>query len=139
MIKSRAIEIASIAVLTVALAGCAPAIPPSAPAPAADGSTYGTVADLRDAFTSAGGVCKKWEDLASPSFSAAQQGTCDYLSFSTYASEADKQEYVTYFKDFSGGGHNAILVGQNWIIFGADDDVAEAESLLGGVIVNATS
>lgn len=138
MFERRLIQVIAAVGLVAALAGCGSAATSSASAPPADGGTFGTVADLRDAFTRAGGTCDNWKEAASPTFSAAQQGNCNYLTFSTYATDDDKQVYITYFRDYSAGGNNAILVGQNWLILGAADLIAEAESLLGGVVVDAT-
>jgi hypothetical protein len=131
----RIVALVSTAVLLAALAGCASSSGEvAATAPEADGGTFGTVEALKDAFASAGGSCDNWATDDTPSLTAAQAGSCGGLSFFTYVSESDKQEYVTYFRNFSDDGPNSILIGENWIVLGTTDKISQASKYLGGVV-----
>ena len=105
-------------------------------APPSDGGAYGTAASLRDAFLAAGGECSSWEKEDIGGFGEADKGVCGYLSFAIYPGEEERDEYVKYFRDAGDDVPNAILVGQNWVIFGADDEVRGIAPLLGGLLID---
>lgn len=140
---------AIIAAAALSLAACssapepAPATQPATPTTTTAAPTptptelgaVGSVADLKDAAVAAGFDCPSWEQ-SNHMPAAAESGTCtDDDVFSTYTSQADRDEVVDFLKEnLSGTGIElTLLVGENWII--NSDTAAELEPELGGVLV----
>ncbi len=115
-------------IVILLLAGCAAATP------AADGGSYGSVEDLRDAYVAAGGDCDGWSQDNQVTL-AAESGVCDSNTvLSTYTSQDAKEEIVATVKavgDVIGG--YSLLVGVNWII--NSPDAKDAREVLGGTLV----
>lgn len=130
------------AVSVVLLSGCAgapeSASSPTATTPPADGGTYSTVADLKDAYVAAGGDC--------PSFSqgnevklAAESGECGTNTvLSTYVSNSDVSQVIqnakTFWEKLDLTDDSTWLVGQNWII--NSHQSADVRGKLGGKLVS---
>ncbi|WP_309617705.1 hypothetical protein [Salinibacterium sp.] len=121
------------------LAGCAAATPetvtPETITPA-EGLTYGSVEDLREAFESAGGECDGWVQ-SNQVKAAAESGACGTKAvLSTFASESDRDDSASTLKMLMADvGGVELLVGANWII--NSDGVSELQETLGGTIINS--
>ncbi len=126
----RAVVLVFSIALTVSLAGCSSARP-------SDGGNFGSVAELKAAYESAGGECSDWTQ-GNKVTAAAESGECDSDTvLSTYASDGDKQTAVANLKSLSDLiGGVTFLVGGNWII--NDSDAANLQKKLGGTVVDTT-
>jgi hypothetical protein len=127
--------------LSAGLTGCSIARDTAHAKPAApvsqDGGSYGTVIALRDAFKKAGATCTAWaEDPSQAMPKSAQSGECDDWSLGTYASQSDKQWFVSYVQNQSAQAGDSdptgLLVGKNWIIYGRESKIAQMQPLFGG-------
>lgn len=139
------------ALLVPAMAGCsAPTVPAAAPAAATSSSSTSqsptptpapswlgeveSLTELRDAAVAAGYACPSW-DHTNVIEKASESGSCsDSDVFSTYASEADRDEVVGFLQA-NDSPDLALLVGPNWIING--DGAPALEAKLGGTTVTA--
>lgn len=141
--KTNIIILAS--TLALVLGGCsaapvaAPVAAPttSAPTPPANGGTYGSVQELKDAFVEAGGICDSW-DQSNHVTKAAESGSCsDQNVMSTYLSKEDITSMISSIKalneevDYESDA--VWLTGENWVI--NDPAAAELRGKLGGVLV----
>lgn len=118
--------LSTLAAAAVLLAGCG--------GPPADGGSYNTATELKDAFVKAGGQCDEWKPDSDPPFADATAGSCgrpgsdDYLLY-VFADKKDRNFIVTKMADVG----VAAVAGLNWMILGSDE--AAAHKLLGGELI----
>lgn len=120
---SRATTIlASAALATVLLSGCGGGAP-------ADGGSYKTATELKDAFVKAGGKCDNWEAHNKTSL-ATTSGSCgDDFALGVYEDSKNLDTTTGVFKKL---GISAVI-GKNWVMSGVD--AASAHKLLGGELI----
>lgn len=93
-----------------------------APTPLGEMS-FATVTELKDALVAEGFPCPEWIETNQVKL-AATSGTCDDSSvLSVYTSNSAKEDVIQNLKSFTGdfGGH--LVVGENWILNTADNEV----------------
>lgn len=134
--------LAAVAIAAVLLSGCASQAEP-APAgtptlPPADGGSYSTVLELKDAFVAAGGSCSEFDQTNAVKL-AAESGKCgSEVVLSTYLSSDDVSQVIQNVKElnddlnFQDGA--VWLAGQNWIINGPN--AKDMRERLGGRLVS---
>lgn len=137
--KTNIIILAS--TLALFLGGCsaAPVAAPTtaAPTPPANGGTYGSVQELKDAFVAAGGICESW-DQSNHVTKAAESGSCsDQNVMSTFLSKEEITSLIAsnkaLNKELNLKSDTVWLTGENWII--NDPTAAQLRGKLGGVLV----
>lgn len=120
------------ALVAAGLSGC---ISPETVDPA-EGLTYGSVDDLREAYEAAGGDCSSWEQ-ANQVTAAAESGMCDSNTvLSIYTSTSDRDGVVAGIRSFGDVLSISLLVGANWII--NSPDASDVRDSLGGTLVTTT-
>lgn len=131
----RSVVAAAALALSLTLAGCGSdnnAFALKDSAPPADGGSYGTIEDLKEAAVEAGVDCPDW-DLHNKATYASSSGSCsDSIGLATYASESQMDKQLEAWKVIGEMIVLERLVGKNWTI-----DVADPEALqkkLGGTV-----
>ncbi|MCC3299780.1 hypothetical protein [Arthrobacter caoxuetaonis] len=110
---------------------------PSETAPPANGGTYATVVELKDAFVEAGGECPAFDQDNAVTLAAESADCSDSAVLSTFLSSSTIDQLIQDNKevfadiDFE---MNPWLVGENWVINAPG--AAELREKLGGTVVS---
>ena len=99
-------------VATLTLSGCSQGS--SIPAKTGEPTEYGSVEELRDAFTAAGGECPNWEPIDPGDYDASAGRCSDKVVIAVYNKPAELKDAVKRATDLAVGTH--LLVGENWLI-----------------------
>lgn len=129
----------------MALSGCgssssvSPSPTPTETRPPADGGTYGTVAELKDAFVEAGGSCPEFNQTNRVKLAAESAECSSKAVLSTYLSSSDISQLIQTNKELneqlkSTVKGNSWLVGQNWVI--NSPEATQLREKLGGKVVS---
>lgn len=103
------------------LTGCGSSVP-------ADGGSYKTATDLKDAFVKAGGQCDNW-DNHNKTILAATSGQCGKkFALSVFDDTENFELQVSTMRPFGN-----LVIGKNWVISGLE--AASVHKLLGGELV----
>ena len=101
--------------------------------PPADGGTFGTIDDLKEAVESAGLVCPELVLDTPPAKFASSSGSCgEFLSLATYSSDMYLQSQLDFARP---AGQRSINVGKNWTV--VSEDPALIQKHLGGTVLHA--
>lgn len=141
--NKRGIATAVLIAGSLALAGCgsssaAESEPtPSVTTPPADGGTYATVEELKDAFVAAGGSCPAYEQSNIVTLAAESAECSSEAVLSTYLSSSDITQLIQENKDIAEQydiEFSSWLVGENWVINAPGAE--ELHEKLGGTVVS---
>lgn len=135
---------AALGAAVILVSGCAPDTPsPAATTPTVSSPTpspsytkdarYGSVVELRDALIAAGYKCPSWlqDDRIKLAAESGQCSDADVLS--TYATQADLDEYVDGWRSL-GLEDNPIVVGPNWVLNLPEEAIPQVRERLGGTV-----
>lgn len=143
--NKRGIATAILLTGMMALSGCgssssaSPTPTPTETRPPADGGTFGTVAELKDAFVEAGGACPEFNQTNRVKLAAESAECSSTAVLSTYLSSSDISQLIQNKKELteqldSSVKTNSWLVGQNWVI--NSPETTELREKLGGKVVS---
>ena len=126
MIRKRLLGAAG---LVLVIVGCAAESP-------ADGGSYGSTTELRDAIVKAGWTCAEWDEH-NKTETAIGSGTCDdNLVLAIYSSEADREAQVDIYKMLGEYVSMEVLIGRNWTAHA--DGLDELQKSMGGSIMRTS-
>ncbi|MGK3708925.1 hypothetical protein [Arthrobacter sp. IK3] len=110
---------------------------PSETAPPANGGTYATVEELKDAFVEAGGSCPEFSQNNGVTLAAESADCSGSVVLSTFLSSSSIDQLIQNNKEMFADIDielNSWLVGENWVINAPDaEDLREK---LGGTVVS---
>lgn len=144
--SKRGIAAAAFIAGALALTGCGgssadttsgPAPEPFETAPPANGGTYPTVEELKDAFVAAGGSCPSFNEDNAVTLAAQSADCSGSVVLSTFLSSSTIDELIQNNKEIFADidiDLDPWLVGENWVINAPDVD--ELREKLGGTIVS---
>lgn len=122
--------------LSVSLSGCGGsenfAAPVQETKPPADGGSYGTVEDLRDAAMKAGLDCPNWDKHNKAIYAASSASCSDSIGFATYTGEAQLNKQLSAWKTLGDLVELERLVGVNWTIDTHDPEALQKK--MGGTV-----
>lgn len=117
------------AIIAVSLASCSTS---DVTPPPADGGTFETIEDLKDAVESAGLRCPELVLNTPPAKYASSSGSCgEFLFLATYSSDMYLEQQLDFAKS---AGQNAINVGKNWTVVSEDPKLIQKN--LGGTVLH---
>jgi hypothetical protein len=130
-VKNKTVCFAAL-VLSVGMAGCSGSESSTSDVtPPADGGTFATIDDLKEAVESAGLVCPELV-LHNHAKYSASSGTCsENISLAVYSNDASLQWQLDLWKPI---GQSAINVGKNWTVVSADPK--RIQTKLGGTVLH---
>ena len=117
------------AVIALSLASCSTS---DATPPPADGGTFETIEDLKEAVESAGLRCPELVLNTPPAKYASSSGSCgEFLFLATYSSDTSLQSQL----DFgTPAGQRSVNVGKNWTV--VSEDPERIQKKLGGTVLH---
>ena len=120
---------AATAIFALSLASCSTS---EATPPPADGGTFETIDDLKEAVESAGLVCPELVLDTPPAKYASSSGSCgEFLFLATYSNDM----YLASQLDFAkSAGQRSINVGKNWTV--VSEDPKRIQKSLGGTVLH---
>lgn len=126
-------------VATTLLSGCAifgvtagEAAAPMETGPPADGGSYATIHELRDAVVEAGFACPDWRSHNNGDHNMVGASCSDNLVMAIYMDDAQQQEQLDVWEGFSEFLEMTVLVGDNWTV--NTDDAEALRREMGGTI-----
>lgn len=120
---------AALAVAALSLAACS-ASGPTPPAPPADGGTFETLDDLKEAVTSAGLLCPELVLHNDAKYSASSGSCSEDLSLAVYSNDVSLESQVDLWEPIDRG---SINVGKNWTVVSPDPKLIQQK--LGGTVL----
>lgn len=119
---------AAVAITALSLGSCSS---PDVTLPA-DGGTYETLDDLKEAVESAGLLCPELVVDRPPSKFSAASGNCsEDLSLAVYSTDASLESQLEFWRPV---GQRSINVGKNWTVVTADPKLIQKK--LGGAVLH---
>lgn len=135
-------KLKTIAACAAAVALCAPlsgcggsdnfAAPVQDTKPPADGGSYGTIEDLRDAAKKAGLDCPSWDKHNKAVYAASSASCSDSIGFATYTGESQLNKQLSAWKVIGELVELERLVGVNWTIDTSDPEGLQKK--MGGTV-----
>lgn len=117
------------AIIAVSLASCSTS---ELTPPPADGGTFETIEDLKDAVESAGLRCPELVLDTPPAKYASASGSCgEFLFLATYSNDMYLEQQLDFAKS---AGQRAINVGKNWTVVSEDPKLIQKK--LGGTVLH---
>ena len=117
------------AIITLSLASCSTS---DATPPPADGGTFETIDELKEAVESAGLGCPELVLDKPPAKFSASSGSCgEFISLATYSSDAYLQSQLDFARP---AGQRSINVGKNWTVVSEDPKLIQKS--LGGTVLH---
>lgn len=140
--NKREIAVVILTTGVLVLSGCGGSSSPTAVAtptpPPANGGTYATVEELKNAFVEAGGSCPSFTQHNRGTLSAESADCATNSVLSTYISSEDVSQLIQNNKKMNEelgytSQSNSWLVGENWVINAPD--ATQVRENLGGLVV----
>lgn len=117
------------AIITLSLASCSTS---DATAPPADGGTFATIDQLKEAVESAGLRCPELVLDTPPAKYASSSGSCgEFLFLATYSNDTYLQSQLDFARP---AGQRSINVGKNWTVVSEDPKLIQKS--LGGTVLH---
>jgi len=117
------------AIIALSLASCSSS---DATPPPADGGTFETINELKEAVESAGLACPELVLDKPPSKFAESSGNCgEFISLAIYSDDAYLQSQLDFWRP---AGQRSVNVGKNWTV--ASDDPTRIQKSLGGTVLH---
>ena len=116
------------AIIAVSLASCSTS---DVTPPPADGGTFETIEDLKEAVESAGLRCPELVLDTPPAKFASSSGSCgEFLFIATYSNDMYLESQLDFARS---GGQRSINVGKNWTVLSPDPKLIQ--QTLGGTVL----
>lgn len=117
------------AIIALSLASCSTS---TATPPPADGGTFGTIDELKEAVESAGLRCPELVLDTPPAKYASSSGSCgEFLYLATYSNDMYLESELDFARPV---GQRAINVGKNWTVVSEDPTLIQKK--LGGTVLH---
>jgi hypothetical protein len=105
---------------------------PTKSAPPANGGSYGTITQLRDAAVKAGEPCPSWDEKNNVTLASSSAACSGKVVMAIYASATSKDKQLAVWKEFGSMVEMSVLVGENWTL--NTDNAELLQSELGGTV-----
>jgi hypothetical protein len=101
-------------------------------APPANGGSYGTITQLRDAAVEAGESCPSWDEKNNVTLASSSATCSDKVVMAIYASSTSQDKQLAVWKEFGSMVKMSVLVGENWTL--SSDKAESLQKKLGGTV-----
>ena len=117
------------AIIALSLAACSTS---AATPPPADGGTFETIDDLKEAVESAGLVCPELVLDTPPSKFSTSSGNCgEFISLAIYSDDMYLESQLDWWRP---AGQRSVNVGKNWTVVSEDPKLLQKD--LGGTVLH---